>query len=84
MQDATGKSDFALTRPAGVTLPQCLWLTVESPAYDGTVKVDTCGCMTNPDGAPCNANGCASCKACWGGDVNVPDEDQFCQVYLLS
>ena len=33
VQDATGKSDFALTRPAGVTLPQCFWLTVESPVY---------------------------------------------------
>ena len=31
--DANGNNDFYLTRPAGVTLPQCFWLTVDSPAY---------------------------------------------------
>merc|ERR1712214_135366 len=41
------------------------------------VKVDTCGC-TNTGESPSNANGCAVCKACWGGDVDTPDEEQVC------
>merc|ERR1712117_868663 len=45
---------------------------------DGYVKVDACQCTTDPagDSTGCNANGCTSCKACWGGTTDVPDEDQ--------
>ena len=39
--------------------------------------MDTCGC-TNDGADPCNAKGCTVCKACWGGDVETPDEDQVC------
>jgi len=75
----TTASTTASTAASTTAKPESRW---RDQYLDGYVKVDTCQCTTDPagDSTGCNANGCSSCKACWGGTTDVPDEDQFCQL----